>query len=127
MALMNGLSMAAIEEVDREELGKRIYAVIEEFTRQHGRLPSRVRVIAKSDSSQQQDWAPTTLNDAVEVTTGSRLVANEIAAKMHRDHPSFSFQECVSRVFAQHPALYESEVAASEHVTQAHYDGRELR
>jgi hypothetical protein len=36
--------------VDREELGKRIDAVIEEFHRRHGRLPSKVQVIAKNDT-----------------------------------------------------------------------------
>ena len=41
--------MAAIEEVDRDELGKRIDKVIEEFRHQHGRLPRKVQVIAKSD------------------------------------------------------------------------------
>jgi hypothetical protein len=118
--------MAAIEEVDRDELAKRIDAVIEEFRRQHGRLPRKVQVIAKSDRGQQREWAPTTLLDAVEVTTGSRLVANQLAAQMHREQPHLSFQECVARVFDQQPALYETEIAASQHATAATYDGRSL-
>jgi hypothetical protein len=85
----------------------------------------RKAVTAKS-SGMGESWAPSTLSDAVDVTTGSRLVANQIAAQMHRDHPSLSFQECLSRVFSQHPALYESELTASQHVTKAIYDGREL-
>jgi hypothetical protein len=66
------------------------------------------------------------LSDAVDVTVGSRLVANQLAAQMHRDQPHLSFQECVARVFDQHPALYETEIAASQHATAATYDGREL-
>jgi hypothetical protein len=85
----------------------------------------RKAVIAKS-SGTGEGWAPTTLSDAGDVTTGSRVVANQIAAQMHRDHPNLSFQECVARVFAQHPALYESELAASQHITEAQYDGRPL-
>jgi hypothetical protein len=56
--------MAAIEEVDREELGKRIDKVIEEFTRRHGRLPSKVQVLAKNGTSD--------LSRAVDETIASR-------------------------------------------------------
>jgi hypothetical protein len=66
------------------------------------------------------------LSDAVDVTVGSRLVANQLAQQMHNNQPHLSFQECVARVFAQHPALYETEIAASEHVQEAHYQGRSL-
>jgi hypothetical protein len=117
--------MASIEEVDREELGKRIDKVIEEFTRQHGRLPRRVQVIAKNDARHAQHWSPSTLDDAVDVTTGSRLVAHQLASEMHKNQPALSFQECLFRAYTQFPKLYESELATSEHVQQAHYDGRE--
>jgi hypothetical protein len=116
--------MAAIEQIDRADLAKRIDAVIEEFLRQYGRLPSKVRVIAKSDTQQERWEQPPTLGDAVEVTAGSRIVANEIAAKLWRESPHLTFQECVAKVFSEHPSLYESEVAASEHVSKATYDGR---
>jgi hypothetical protein len=113
----NGLNMAAIEEVDREELGKRIDKVIEEFTRRHGRLPSKVQVLAKNGTSD--------LSRAVDETIASR-VAVELLANELRENTGVSKEAAIARIYELSPALYEQgELVVSQHVTQAHYNGRQ--
>jgi hypothetical protein len=110
--------MAAIEEVDREELGKRIDKVIVEFTRQHGRLPRKVQVIAKNDIS--------SLGAAVDETIASR-VAVELLANELRENTGLSKEAAIARIYEVNPALYDQgELVASQHVSQMHYDGMPL-
>jgi hypothetical protein len=110
--------MAAIEEIDREELGKRIDAVIEQFTRRHGRLPSKVQVIAKND--------PSGLSRAVDETIASR-VAVELLANELRQNTGLTKEAAIARVYEISPGLYDmGELVASEHVQEAHYQGRGL-
>jgi hypothetical protein len=110
--------MAAIEEVNREELGKRIDKVIEEFTRRHGRLPRKVQVIAKNHTS--------SLGRAVDETIASR-VAVELLANELRENTGLSKEAAIARIYEVTPALYDQgELVASQYVSRAHYDGREL-
>jgi hypothetical protein len=110
--------MAAIEEIDREELGKRVDAVIEEFHRRHGRLPRKVQVIAKNDTGG--------LGRAVDETIASR-VAVELLANELRENTGLSKEAAIARIYEANPALYDQgELVVSQHVTQAHYQCREL-
>jgi hypothetical protein len=79
-----------------------------------------------SKASEEYWETPPTLTDAIEVTAGSRLTANQLAAKIHREQPHLSFQECVARTFELNPALYSSETAASELASKANADGTPL-
>jgi hypothetical protein len=87
--------MAAIQEVDREELQKRIEDVIEVFQRQHGRLPRKVQVLAKSDSVPDREYDLSAREDL-------DMVADVVTSQ----RPDLSRAAVISKALDLHPEWY---------------------